>query len=207
MAFFVSFLHLYLILLNIVVNFLYISLFPLVIFKLFSNFVYTILFCINRFVVNFYVMRSTGLSFLFIILLFFVGCSNKNRSAEVASYKYEEEKIAMNAELRAKVPEWVEEGKICYGLVVQVDNKTRRPVKGKPVKAKVVQIHKNYVKMKALERVSLIEVEGCDKMGLSKGQTWDEKQGDFYLTREDAIEALKKMNIYRIKTTDRVTVD
>lgn len=152
-------------------------------------------------------MRFANLSVSFIILLLLAGCSSKNKSAEVASYEYKEETIAMNAELRAKVPEWVEEGKICYGLIVQVESKSRKPVKGKPVKAKVVQINKNYVKMKALEKVSLVETEGCDKMGLSKGQTWDEKQGDFYLTKEDAIEALKKMKIYKTKTTDRVTVD
>ncbi len=131
-------------------------------------------------------------------------CNSSKKSDEVASYSYKEEKIEMNNELKAKIPDWVEEGKICYGLVVQL-NENKKPVKGKPIKAKVVQINENSVKMKALETVSLVEVKGCSKMGLTKGQTWDENEGDLYLTLEEAINALKKLNLYDI--SDKVTVD
>lgn len=110
----------------------------------------------------------------------------------------------MSDELKAKIPDWVEEGKVCYGLVVQINDK-EQPVKGKPVKAKVVQIGEHWVKMKALETVSLVEYEGCNQMGLTKGQTWDEDEGDLYLTLQDAIDALKEMNLYKIG--DKVTVD
>lgn len=139
----------------------------------------------------------------FTITLSFTGCNNAaQRSEEVASYTYEEEKVEMNNQLKAVIPAWVKEGTICYGLVVQIDQE-KNPVKGKPVKAKVVQIGKDAVKMKALETVSLVEFEGCSKMGISKGETWDENEGDLYLNKEEAIEALKKMKIYKLaeKTT------
>jgi len=143
-------------------------------------------------------------SILIIIILFLFSCNSQKKTNEVASYEYEEEKVEMSAELRSKTPEWVVEGKICYGLVVQIDSK-KNAVKGKPIKAKVIQIQKNTIKMKALETVSLVKVVGCTKMGLNKGDFWDEEDGDFYLTKKDAINALKALNLY--KTSDKVTVD
>ena len=149
-------------------------------------------------------MKNQYLSIIFFSLIFLFSCNSQKKSNEVASYEYEEEKVEMSAELRSKTPEWVVEGKICYGLVVQID-KNKKPIKGKVIKAKVIQIQKDAIKMKALESASLVEVEGCTKMGINKGDTWDEKQGDFYLTKEDAINALKAMNLY--KTYDKATVD
>jgi len=143
-------------------------------------------------------------SILIIIILFIFSCNSQKKTNEVASYEYEEEKVEMSAELRSKTPEWVVEGKVCYGLVVQIDAK-KNAVKGKPIKAKVIQIQKNTIKMKALETVSLVKVVGCTKMGLNKGDFWDEEDGDFYLTKEDAINALKALNLY--KTSDKATID
>ncbi|MCK3683400.1 hypothetical protein [Maribellus sp. YY47] len=140
-----------------------------------------------------------------IITLSITSCHNASKkSEEIASYTYKEEKVEMNSKLRANIPQWVKEGTICYGLVVQVDGNDN-PVKGKPVKAKVVQMGRDAIKMKALETVSLVEVEGCTKMGISKGETWDENEGDLYLSFEEAVDALKKMKIYKI--SDRATVD
>jgi len=136
------------------------------------------------------------------IILF--SCNSPKKSDEVASYTYKEEKVEMSNELKAKIPDWVEEGKICYGIVVQI-NENKEPVKGKPIKAKVVQINENSITMKALETISLVEVQGCSKMGITKGQTWDENDGDLYLTLEEAIDALKKLNLYSV--SDKVTVD
>jgi hypothetical protein len=151
-------------------------------------------------------MKNLFLSITIIGLLFFASCNSQKKSNEVASYKYDEKKIEMSDELRSKVPDWVVEGKVCYGLVVQVDDdKDRTPVFGKPIKAKVVQIKEDAIVMKALERVSLVEVESCSKMGLDRGDTWEEKDGDFFLTRKDAIDALKARNLY--KKDDKVTID
>ena len=149
-------------------------------------------------------MKNQYLSIIFFSLIFLFSCNSQKKSNEVASYQYEEEKVEMSAELRSITPEWVVEGKICYGLVVQID-KNKKPIKGKVVKAKVIQIQKDAIKMKALESVSLVEIEGCTKMGLNKGDTWDEKDGDFYLTKEDAINALKEIHLY--KTSDKATID
>jgi len=141
----------------------------------------------------------------FAVTLSITSCNNTSKkSEEVASYTYKEEKVEMSSELKAALPSWVKEGTVCYGLVVQVDEK-KTPVKGKPVKAKVVQIGKDAVKMKALETVSLVEIEGCSKMGINKGETWDENEGDLYLTLDEAVDALKKMNLYQI--SGRATVD
>lgn len=149
-------------------------------------------------------MKCCVLTLSFVLILIFFSCNSSKKSDQVASYSYEEDKIEMNATLKTKTPEWVEEGKVCYGLVIQI-SKTKTPIKGKPVKAKVVQIGTNAIKMKALETVSLAEVEGCTKMGISKGKIWDEKEGDFFLTRAEAIKELKAMKIY--KNSDKVTVD
>lgn len=104
----------------------------------------------------------------------------------------------MSDALRIKIPGWVEEGKICYGLVIQV-TKESKPVSGKPVKAKVVQIDKNSVKMKALETVILFEGTDRNLKGINKGQVWDEKEGDLYLTFDEAVQMLEKMGIYKSK--------
>jgi len=104
----------------------------------------------------------------------------------------------MSDALRVKIPGWVKEGKICYGLVIQV-TKERKPVTGKPVKAKVVQIDENSVKMKALETVILYEGPDRNLKGINKGQVWDEKEGDLYLTFDDAVEVLEQMGIYGVE--------
>ncbi len=151
-------------------------------------------------------MKNLFISFAVIGILLFVGCNSQKKSNEVATYKYDEKKVEMSDELRSKVPDWVIEGKVCYGLVVQVkDDKNRTPIFGKPIKAKVVQIKEDAIVMKALERVSLVEVESCSKMGLNRGDTWEEEDGDFFLTRQDAIDALKARKLY--KNDDKVTVD
>ncbi len=149
-------------------------------------------------------MKNLSLQFVLLVFFALTGCNSQTKSKEVASYKYNEKKVEMSAEFRKLVPEWVKVGKICYGLVVQVDGNGKE-IKGKPVKAKVVQIKRNAIIMKALERVSLVEVESCTKMGLSRGDTWEEKDGDLFLTKQDAINALKAKNIF--KNDDKVTVN
>ncbi len=149
-------------------------------------------------------MKKHFFTLVILALVFLFSCNSQKKSKEVASYKYNEEKIEMSSEFKSKVPDWVIEGKVCYGLIVQID-KDKNPIFGKPIKAKVVQMNKYAIKMKALESVSLIEVEGCTKMGLSKGDTWDEEDGDLFLTKQDAINALIANKLYR--DNDKVTVD
>ena len=141
-------------------------------------------------------MRKLVLLVILGTSLCIISCNSSKNSEEIASYTYQEKEIAMSDALLVKIPVWVEEGKICYGLVVQV-TKENKPVSGKPVKAKVVQIDENSVKMKALETVILFEGTDRNLKGINKGQVWDEKEGDLFLTSDEAIEMLENMGIYK----------
>lgn len=79
---------------------------------------------------------------------------------------------------------WVQKGTECYGLVItnQQNNRTI----GKSVKCKVIAISPGKVKLKALEDVSLAPSKGCNKLGMSYGETWWETEGDIFQTREEA---------------------
>lgn len=142
--------------------------------------------------------------FLSILILSLFACDSQKKSGEVASYSYEEEVVEMSDELKKITPKWVEIDKICYGVVVQI-NEQKKPIKGKPIKAKVVQIGRNAITMKALETVSLVETIDCTKMGISKGETWEEDEGDLFLTEQEAINFLMEKKLYRV--SGRVTVD
>ena len=141
-------------------------------------------------------MRKLVLLVILGTSLCIISCNSSKNSEEIASYTYQEKEIAMSDAFLVKIPSWVEEGKICYGLVVQV-TKENKPVSGKPVKAKVVQIDENSVKMKALETVILFEGTDRNLKGINKGQIWDEKEGDLFLTSDEAIEMLENMGIYK----------
>ncbi len=141
-------------------------------------------------------MRKLVLLIILGTSLCIISCNSSKNSEEIASYTYQEKEIAMSDAFLVKIPSWVEEGKICYGLVVQV-TKENKPVSGKPVKAKVVQIDENSVKMKALETVILFEGTDRNLKGINKGQVWDEKEGDLFLTSDEAVEMLENMGIYK----------
>ena len=141
-------------------------------------------------------MRKLVLLVILGTSLCIISCNSSKNSEEIASYTYQEKEIAMSDAFLVKIPSWVKEGKICYGLVVQV-TKENKPVSGKPVKAKVVQIDENSVKMKALETVILFEGTDRNLKGINKGQIWDEKEGDLFLTSDEAVEMLENMGIYK----------
>jgi hypothetical protein len=118
-------------------------------------------------------------------------CRSGRKSEEIKNYDYEEPSAKMNSALENKVGGWINEGAVCYGLVVGIDS-DGKVIKGLPVKAKVVTITSDSLKMKALEKVSLAEVKGCSKMGIAKGETWWEKDGDLFKTLDDATAYLKE---------------
>ncbi|WP_321345552.1 hypothetical protein [uncultured Draconibacterium sp.] len=140
-------------------------------------------------------MKKLVIIFTLLSNLIIFGCNSSRKSDEVATYSYQEEKVEMSDAFKAKIPEWVEEGTVCYGLMIQISTDSL-PVRGRPIKAKVVQVNKNSVKMKALESVKMEEIKTCSKYLVTKGEVWDEEEGDFYLTEQEAIQALKKMNLY-----------
>ncbi|HUW92039.1 MAG TPA: hypothetical protein VMV74_02660 [Bacteroidales bacterium] len=92
--------------------------------------------------------------------------------------------VVLNEELQAKLGSWLQKGTECYGIVVGyfADGSTL----GKAVKCKVMSIKPDKIRMKTMESVSLLEGEGCDKMGLAYGDTWWEEEGDIFKTREKA---------------------
>jgi len=92
--------------------------------------------------------------------------------------------VKLNPDLQAKLGSWLKKDAECYGIVVGyfADGSAL----GKAVKCKVVAINPDMIKMKTIESVSLLEGEGCDKMGLAYGDTWWEEEGDIFKTREEA---------------------
>jgi len=137
--------------------------------------------------------QLTILSILFLTLLF--SCNSQKKSEEVANYVYEEKVTTLDSELQKKVGDWVEEDLVCYGIVVAL-NKENIPTRGKPVKSKVIKIEGDNIKMKALENINIAPSAGCAKMGISRGQTWIESEGDIFKTEADAIKYLKELNIF-----------
>jgi hypothetical protein len=85
-----------------------------------------------------------------------------------------------------KVGNWVKEGMTCYGIIILAD-KDGAAKKVKEIEAMVVSIQPDRIKMKATEDVILAPVEGCTKIGMKKGETWDETEGDLFQTRDEAI--------------------
>jgi hypothetical protein len=129
---------------------------------------------------------------LFITLIICLGgCRTKNRSEEIKNYAYQEKTVTLSEKMHGKVGAWVEEGTVCYGLIVLVNNKGK-VLRGLPIKSKVLSFNADSLKMKALENVSLAEIKGCKKMGLFNGDIWWETQGDLFKTKEEAEAYLKQ---------------
>ncbi|MBE9467954.1 MAG: hypothetical protein IMY72_06490 [Bacteroidetes bacterium] len=128
---------------------------------------------------------------LMLISIFTIISCESGKKHEEVKYEYEEESTELNETLKAKIGDWAKTGAICYGIVVAVDE-SGLPSFGKPIKAKIVSISENSLKLKALEDVNVGEKTGCSKMGLSKGETWLEEDGDLFLTRDKAEKYLKE---------------
>ena len=143
-------------------------------------------------------MKNLISIFVIATIFTFSACNTKNKSAEIAGYDYQEKSTELNKELQAKVGDWVEKGTVCYGLVVAVDG-SGTPQHGKPVKAKVVRISSDEIKMKALEKINIGPKEGCSEMGISRGETWQEKEGDLFKTKDEAIAYLKEKGLFMVE--------
>ncbi len=140
-------------------------------------------------------MNHQKLILILLTILFFAGCHSGKKSDEVARYAYDE-KSGVNHEWNKKIGEWLTVDAVCYGLVVNVD-KEGNPKFGKSVKAKVVELTKEGVKMKALETVRLVEAKGNNVIGITKGQIWLETDGELFLTKEKADAYLNENNLLK----------
>jgi len=132
-------------------------------------------------------MKKLNVTLLFMVLLIISACGGKKTDGNEVIYEYNEETVELNPEVKAHLGDWVKPGVVCYGVVVSVDA-DKTPILGKPVKAKVLLIKNDGVKMKALENVTVGvgEKQGCSKLGISEGETWVETEGDLFKTREEA---------------------
>jgi hypothetical protein len=128
---------------------------------------------------------------LLLAVILMAECKSGNRSEEIRNYAYQENSVPVNGKINKKAGDWVAEGTVCYGLITLV-NTQGIILRGIPVKAKVVRIKSDSLKMKTLESASLAAVKGCTKMGLSRGETWWETEGDLFKTKEEAEAYLKK---------------
>jgi hypothetical protein len=139
---------------------------------------------------NVFLMKRSVWIPLIIVIVLLSGCNPSSSKKPDKIYQYkEEEKVVLNDKLQERIGDWAEEGMVCYGLAV-----LRRQgvgyVDGAVIKARILRIKSDSVKMKSLETVNLAEVEGCTKMGISAGDVWWETEGDLFQTREAAQEYL-----------------
>jgi hypothetical protein len=127
--------------------------------------------------------------------IMFFSCNSNKKSKEVASYTYAED-AAVIATKNKKIGEWVQEGTVCYGLVVFSGN-DHKVLYGSPVKAKVVKISEAGIQLKSLESIAYnLKNKSCTKTGLKRGEIWVEKEGDLFKTKEEAINFLKEKKWY-----------
>lgn len=140
-------------------------------------------------------MKNVPTLIAFVAMILVVSCSG-NKDPEVV-YEYQEKTYELSDELQEKIGSWAEEGMSCYGILALVD-KEGVIQEGSVIKARILRFNGDSVKMRSLESKQLREVEGCDQMGISRGETWWETEGDIYRTEEEAKarldEALSKVS-------------
>lgn len=128
----------------------------------------------------------------FIMIL--TNCGSRDQSKTTVQNNQDQSEVKLNDILQKKVGSWIKEGSECYGLIVMTD-KDGKIHAIKELKAVALIIQSDKIKMKALEDVSLAPKAGCTKLGIAKGETWWEEEGDLFQTREEAIEFKKTVKI------------
>ncbi len=131
------------------------------------------------------------------VIVLFQACNSKNKSKEIEQYRYTGTKVQLNNKLKKKVGSWIEEGAECYGIVM-VNSPEGSIQAVKEVKAKVLIIQNDRIKMKALENIDLAPRPGCTKMKVSKGDIWWEKEGDLFQTKKGAIQFINTVKQKKI---------
>ncbi len=142
---------------------------------------------------------------LFLVTIALVACNNKNKSNEIANYTYSDE-VKFNKLLEERVGDWITQGIDCYGILVMT-NSDDVIVSARPVSVKAMHLSADAIKVKANERVSLAPKEGCNVMGLEKGDTWWEKEGDLFKTYDEAVVYCKDLIRAGREKNMRFTID
>jgi hypothetical protein len=137
-------------------------------------------------------MRLHRLSLLAIIFFFLCSCGTKPnpKAGKQEEATEAETEVKLNEVLQKRVGSWAKEGAECYGLVLLL-RKNKSVEHGKSVKSVIVRMKIDSLKVKVLEDVTLAKTKECNKMGMSVGDTWWEREGDLFLTREEADNFLK----------------
>jgi hypothetical protein len=142
-------------------------------------------------------MKKILLPFLTFLLVILTGCGNSgSKSDAIAAYEYEKADEQLNEVLTQKIGNWAKTGVTCYGVVVLQDE-NMQSIKGLPVKAKIVRIKADGLKMKSLENITLAPKQGCSKIGMKKGETWWETDGDIFQTKKEAEQFLSSNGLLK----------
>ncbi len=151
-------------------------------------------------------MKSNFIFLLVLSVSILTGCNSNPKKPSDNTIQFKDEVVKLNDSLQKKMGVWVKEGVECYGLVV-LANKDNTIKYGRSVKTTIVRIASDSVKVKAMEEVNLAKIKGCSKLGVSTGYTWWEKEGDLYLTREEADNYLKSKDwVFKTRARGRFKI-
>jgi hypothetical protein len=143
-------------------------------------------------------MNKRNLNLLALLIILPILSCNQTKPPDATkgtAYTFKSDSlIQLNDKINSRIGSWVEKGVECYGIVI-VNFPDGRTI-GKSVKCKVISIKPDRIKMKTIESVSLMESEGCNKLGLAYGDTWWETEGDLYKTKEEADNYLREKGWY-----------
>lgn len=127
----------------------------------------------------------------FIVLIALVCCNscknNKKRVVVVKSLPLEVDN-SYGARPISELPEYVKEGVEGYGIIV---SNIEGRIFGRPVKCRVVRVSGKEIKLRFLETTSLVHNVECAKK-VKKGNSYWEKEGEFWLTYQEAIDFIRK---------------
>jgi hypothetical protein len=137
-------------------------------------------------------MKSYPL-FLLAAVSFLIGSCGTNpkpKSDKPEQFTETEAAAQLNESLQKRIGSWAKEGAECYGLVLLI-RKNKIVEHGKSAKTVIIRIKSDSLKVKVLEDISLAKTKECNKLGVSVGDTWWEKEGDLFQTRQEADNFLK----------------
>ena len=151
-------------------------------------------------------MHLFRISFLLLVIYSLTSCHSNPKTTVKPKETYKEEVTKLNDRLNERIGTWAQEGSKCFGLIV-LANKDQSVKYGKSIQAVIVSIRNDSLKMKALETINLAKTKDCNKLGISTGSTWWEKEGELFLTREEADNYLKTKGwVYKDDTKGRFKV-
>ncbi len=87
-------------------------------------------------------------------------------------------------------PAWVQRGAYCYGIAVFTlpDGSTV----GRSLRARIVVVAGEQIRLRAMETITLSQIEGCAAMAVDFGDTWWENNpNEVFQSREEADAFLK----------------